>query len=83
MINRARMGAMCGKTMIGGRVALSFGRHVRGLGSAYICRQLGKMAHLQFALMRCRQLRVAVPGPLDDDAAGARERGRRSENGVC
>ena len=80
MINRARMGAMCGKTMIGGRVALSFGRHVRGLGSAYV--YLPPFS-LQFALMRCRQLRVAVLGPLDDDAAGARERGRRSENGVC
>ena len=63
-----------------GRVALNFGRHVRTLGSAYICRQY---VPPWFALLRCRQFsRSRVLGLLDNDAAGAGELGRLSEIGV-
>ncbi len=61
-----------------GRVALNFGRHVRTLGSAYICRQFPHG-------LRCcgaASSRSRVLGLLDNDAAGAGELGRLSEIGV-
>ena len=58
-----------------GRVALNFGRHVRTLGSAYICRQF------PHGLRSCgaASSRSRV---LGNDAAGAGELGRLSEIGV-
>ena len=72
-----RMGRVCRKTMNRGGAALSFGGHVRAPCSAYVCRQF------PHGLRRCgaASSRSRVLGPVDDDAAGARERGRLSGNG--
>ena len=72
-------GSMCRKTIIGGGLARQLGWHVQTPRRAHLCH------HFPHGLRRCGVVGSTLlrrSGLFVDDDAGARERGRISENGA-